>query len=61
MSIIPLEPHLDPQVEVFQGGVVTGILNFKVTFRLIHTFLTFLTPLFEGIFGSLDFSPRNTY
>ena len=41
-------PPLNLQAEVIQVGVIPGILNFEVTFRLIHTYLKFVTPFFNA-------------
>ena len=52
---------MDTNVEVFQVGVVPGILNLEKTFQLIQTYMTFVTPSFEDIFREhLTFSFLNT-
>ena len=39
-------PHLDPQVEAFQVGVIPGKLNFEVALRLICKNVLLLNPFF---------------
>ena len=54
-------PHLDDQVEAFQVGVISGILNFEVALRLIHTNSKCVTLFYYFILGyPLFFSFRNT-
>ena len=43
--------HLDDQVEAFQVVGIPGILNFDVTLRFNHTYLTFEICFVQFLFG----------